>query len=92
MNAGTVFQRNDDSSEMVSSIQSRANPHNFSDVQSNLIYANIHKDRHKYTKTSTSKIFILINVSLEKKTIVFDFDETLAKVSFNKDTLPTYEE
>ena len=31
-------------------------------------------------------------MSLERKTLVFDFDETLAKVSFDKNQLPYYDE
>ena len=42
---------------------------------------NIEIEKLKFAKTSTSinKLCLLI-INIEKKTIVFDFDETLAKV------------
>ena len=46
---------------------------------------------HRFQKISNSKLNLLIE-DLETKTIVFDFDETLAKVSFDKSLLPHYDE
>ncbi len=42
-----------------------------------------------------SQLVIKLNFSsiiIEKQTIVFDFDETLAKVHFNKKELPVYDD
>jgi hypothetical protein len=46
------------------------------------------KRRH-YVSFLLYLIWILI---IERKTIVFDFDETLAKVHFNKRELPHYDD
>ena len=42
---------------------------------------NVDVEKQKFQKTS-----------LKRKTIVFDFDETLAKVHFNKRELPHYDD
>jgi FMN phosphatase YigB (HAD superfamily) len=34
----------------------------------------------------------MLNRGIESKTIVFDFDETLAKVTFDKNALPNFDE
>lgn len=54
---------------------------------------NINEEKTKFHKTSASKYcYQFINKYIEKKTIVFDFDETIAKVHFNKKELATYDD
>ncbi len=51
---------------------------------------NLQAERQKFPKISKSKF--IFHKYIEKKTLVFDFDETLAKVSFEKNELPEYAE
>jgi hypothetical protein len=52
---------------------------------------NIQDEKIKFHKTSASKYYPHL-MYIEKKTIVFDFDETLAKVHFNKKELAHYDD
>lgn len=61
---------------------------------------NIDIEKRKFAKTSTSKekppnhlhIQNLIFASIEQKTLIFDFDETLAKVDVGAKKLPSYDD
>ncbi len=50
------------------------------------------KNSPKYRKVSKTIGLIKVLIIVEEKTIIFDFDETLAKVVFVKDALPNYDE
>eukprot|EP00347_Sterkiella_histriomuscorum_P012678 403367647 len=84
----SIKAQNQDSSEFQSSIHSRYrivshfdNQSNFQNFTNNFKYVNIQIEKEKYPK-----------VTNKKKTLVFDFDETLAKVSMNKNNIPEHAE
>ena len=55
------------------------------------ITVNMEREKLKFQKRSDSKFNIII-LNIEKKTIIFDFDETLAKVHLKQRVLDDYDD
>ena len=49
-------------------------------------------EKAKFHKTSTRTIKFSFIFNIDRQTLIFDFDETLAKVHFNKKELPFYDD
>jgi hypothetical protein len=74
-------------SDLLSSDENSVMIH-FQKYSSNCV-SNIDIYKESFPKISDSKFN---SNHVERKTIIFDFDETLAKVTFHKDALPGFDE
>ena len=53
---------------------------------------NLEVEKYRYHKNSKRNYFQFILFNIDRQTLIFDFDETIAKVLFNKKELPFYDE